>query len=148
MTIYSIGEISKIVQEEQHILRYWEKTFKVVSPEKDATGARVYSEEDLVKIKTLKKLLREDLLSVNKVKDKIKKGEVSFNNSSKVQPDTENSKDIKETDLTDKKEWLTIKPSELNSSQNIQELRNTQDVFKNVLNEIENILANLSIIEK
>ncbi len=61
---YSISEVSKVVDEEQHILRYWEKQFDLIKPRKNRAGNRIYSERDLNVIKTIKKLIREEKLSL------------------------------------------------------------------------------------
>jgi DNA-binding transcriptional MerR regulator len=69
---YSISEVSKMVDEEQHILRYWEKEFSEIKPRKNRAGNRVYSSRDLVVIKTVKSLLRQEKLSLKGAKQKIK----------------------------------------------------------------------------
>lgn len=70
---YSISEISKLVDEEQHILRYWEKEFEQLKPRKNRAGNRVYSERDLKIIKYIKKLIRDEKLSLKGAKDQLKK---------------------------------------------------------------------------
>lgn len=70
---YSISEVSKIVDEEQHILRYWEKEFDAINPKKNRAGNRIYSERDLTIIKAVKKLLREDKLSLRGAKEQLSK---------------------------------------------------------------------------
>ncbi len=60
---YSISEISKIVGEPQHVLRYWEKEFPLLRPKKNRAGNRIYSEKDLKLVLTIKSLLREQKLS-------------------------------------------------------------------------------------
>ncbi|MCO5252051.1 MAG: MerR family transcriptional regulator [Candidatus Kapabacteria bacterium] len=70
---YSISEVSKIVDEEQHILRYWEKEFDAINPKKNRAGNRVYSERDITIIKAVKKLLREDKLSLRGAKEQLSK---------------------------------------------------------------------------
>jgi DNA-binding transcriptional MerR regulator len=69
---YSISEVSKIVDEEQHILRYWEKEFGAIKPRKNRAGNRVYSTRDLAIIKIVKDLLRVEKLSLKGAKEKIK----------------------------------------------------------------------------
>lgn len=69
---YSISEISGLVDEEQHILRYWEKEFAELAPRKNRAGNRVYSEKDFVVIKIIKKLLREEKLPLKSAKEKLK----------------------------------------------------------------------------
>lgn len=73
---YSISEVSKIVDEEQHILRYWEKEFGEIKPRKNRAGNRVYSTRDLAIIKIVKDFLRVEKLSLKGAKEKIK--EIDF----------------------------------------------------------------------
>lgn len=69
---YSISEVSKMVDEEQHILRYWEKEFSEINPRKNRAGNRVYSLRDLTVVKYVKMLLRDEKLSLKGAKEKIK----------------------------------------------------------------------------
>lgn len=54
---YSIGEVSKFVGVEPHVLRYWEQKFTQLAPSKNRAGKRVYTEEDLELICKLKSLV-------------------------------------------------------------------------------------------
>ncbi len=69
---YSISEVSKMVDEESHILRYWEKEFSELKPKKNKGGNRIYSENDLKTILTIQKLIREEKLALKDAKSKIK----------------------------------------------------------------------------
>ncbi len=64
---YSIGEVSKILNVEQHILRYWEKEFTLLKTKKNRAGNRVYSTEDLEFLKLIKVLLEEKKLSIRHI---------------------------------------------------------------------------------
>lgn len=70
---YTIGEVSKILEEEQYTLRYWEKEFDFLKPRKNRAGKRAYSEKDLNLLKLIKKFIRDDKLSVQEANSKIKK---------------------------------------------------------------------------
>lgn len=70
---YSISEICSIIDEEQHILRYWEKEFEGFKPKKNRRGYRIYTEKDLNMIKVIKILLRNEMLSLNGAKEQFKK---------------------------------------------------------------------------
>lgn len=70
---YSISEVSKLIDEEQHILRYWEKEFDNLKPRKNRAGNRVYSERDLITLKYIKKLIRDDKLSLKGAKEQLQK---------------------------------------------------------------------------
>lgn len=54
---YSIGEVSKFVGVEPHVLRYWEQKFTQLAPSKNRAGKRVYTDEDLELICKLKSLI-------------------------------------------------------------------------------------------
>lgn len=60
--------------EEQHILRYWEREFGLLRPQKNRAGNRVYTEKDLKVLRALKRMLREDRLTVQQAKDKLQNG--------------------------------------------------------------------------
>lgn len=69
---YSISEVSKMVDEEQHILRYWEKEFSQLKPRKNRGGNRIYSEKDVQLIKIIKNLLRSEKLTLKNAKNELK----------------------------------------------------------------------------
>jgi len=70
---YSISQVSELVDEEQHILRYWEKEFEQLKPKKNRGGNRIYSEKDVQVIKIIKKLIRSDKLSLRGAKENLEK---------------------------------------------------------------------------
>lgn len=70
---YSISEVSTIVDEEQHILRYWEKEFDGLKPKKNRGGNRIYSHKDLLIVKIIRKLIRINKLSLKGAKEHLKK---------------------------------------------------------------------------
>lgn len=71
---YSIKEVGEMFDEEQHILRYWEREFGLLRPQKNRAGNRVYTEKDLKVLRALKRMLREDRLTVQQAKDKLQNG--------------------------------------------------------------------------
>ena len=68
---YSISEVSTLIDEEQHILRYWQKEFPQLKPKKNRSGNRVYSDKDLSLLKLIKKILREDKKTLKDAKEYI-----------------------------------------------------------------------------
>ncbi len=55
---YTITEVSKIVGEEQHVLRYWEREFPQLKPQKNRAGNRVYTDKDVATLRVIQRLLR------------------------------------------------------------------------------------------
>lgn len=56
---YSIGEVSEIASVEPHILRYWETIFDQLSPSKNSSGKRVYTEDQISVAIQLKELIQD-----------------------------------------------------------------------------------------
>ena len=54
---YSIGEVSKITDLKQYVLRYWETEFKQLKPTKNKAGNRTYKQKDIDLIIQIKDLL-------------------------------------------------------------------------------------------
>lgn len=96
---YSIGEVSRILNVEQHILRYWEKEFVLLKTKKNRAGNRVYSAEDLQFLKLIKHLLDEKKLSIKQVNQLFEiyksKTEIINNYDNIIKGFTVNTKPIK-----------------------------------------------------
>lgn len=71
-TYYSIGEVSKITELKQHVLRYWETQFDKIAPAKNRGGSRVYRRGDIEAILLIKHLLYEKRFTIEGAKQKLK----------------------------------------------------------------------------
>ena len=69
---YSISELSQIIDEEQYVLRYWEREFSEIRPRKNRAGNRAYTSSDIAIIQLIRRLLRQERLTIQKAKDKLK----------------------------------------------------------------------------
>ena len=72
----TIGEISELFKIQPHILRFWEKSFNQIKPIKRKGGRRLYSEEDIKIIRTIKKLINEEGYTVKGVKKYLSKNKL------------------------------------------------------------------------
>jgi DNA-binding transcriptional MerR regulator len=61
---YRIGEVAEIAAVRPHVLRYWETEFGFLSPRKNEGNHRLYTQKDLQKVLTIKKLLYEDRYTI------------------------------------------------------------------------------------
>ena len=61
---YRVGEVAEIVGVKPHVLRYWETEFGFLASQKDEGNERLYTQKDLQKVLTIRKLLYEDRLTV------------------------------------------------------------------------------------
>lgn len=68
---YSISEVSQQVDETINTLRYWEKEFDVLTPNKTVGGTRKYTPENIETIRIIKDLLRKQGLTIDGAKIKI-----------------------------------------------------------------------------
>lgn len=69
---YSISEVSRIIELEQYVLRYWETEFDLLRPAKNLAGNRVYTNKDIKLILNIKKLLREEKYTIEGAKQHLK----------------------------------------------------------------------------
>ncbi|MFZ1322497.1 MAG: MerR family transcriptional regulator [Ignavibacteria bacterium] len=69
---YSISEVSRIIELEQYVLRYWETEFEMLRPAKNLAGNRVYTNKDIKLILNIKKLLREEKYTIEGAKQHLK----------------------------------------------------------------------------
>ena len=100
---YSIGEVSKITNLKQYVLRYWETEFSVLNPSKNSAGNRIYKDKDIVLIKYIQDLLYTEKFTIKGAKLHIKK---EFSNQEDL-----NVKTIKLNPILSKEDLLNIRKS-------------------------------------
>lgn len=61
---YSIGEVSKLTELKQYVLRYWETEFKQLSPSKNKAGNRTYRQKDINLILQIKNFLYNEKFTI------------------------------------------------------------------------------------
>ena len=69
---YSITEVAKMFQVKPSLLRFWEKEFHILSPRKNSKGTRFYTDADIIDIKQIHFLLREQKLTIAGAKEKLR----------------------------------------------------------------------------
>lgn len=100
---YSIGEVSKITNLKQYVLRYWETEFSVLNPSKNTAGNRIYKDKDIVLIKYIQDLLYKEKFTIKGAKLHIKK---EFTNQ-----ETLKIKAVNEDAIVSKEDLLNIRKS-------------------------------------
>ena len=80
---YSIGEVSKLTELKQYVLRYWETEFKQLSPTKNKAGNRTYRQKDIDLILNIKDLLYNQKFTIDGAR-KILSGEQSISNDNSI----------------------------------------------------------------
>lgn len=69
---YTIGEVSKIINEAPSLIRFWEKEFSLLKPEKTEKGTRKYSVKDIEMIKLIHYLVKEKGFTLQGAEEYIK----------------------------------------------------------------------------
>lgn len=65
---FRIGEVSKILQVEPYVVRFWETEFKSVKPVRATSGHRLYRKKDVEALILIRKLLYEQRFTINGAK--------------------------------------------------------------------------------
>ncbi len=66
---YRIGEVARLLGEQPHTLRHWERQFQQPRPRRGAMGERLYSEEDIALLRRIQHLLRVERRTMAQVKE-------------------------------------------------------------------------------
>jgi DNA-binding transcriptional MerR regulator len=69
---FKIGEVSKLAEVEQHVLRYWEDEFEALQPKKNKSGQRFYEKKDVELILKIQRLLYLERYTIAGAKKKIR----------------------------------------------------------------------------
>ena len=97
---YRVGEVGQLVGVESYVLRYWEKMFPQLRPEKDEAGQRVYTKSDIDTVLRIRNLLYEERYTIDGARKKLKeerKSKSKNTNSEDAQKLLAVLKDVKNT---------------------------------------------------
>jgi len=70
---FRIGEVSKILNVEPYVIRYWETEFKTVNPVRTKTAQRLYRKKDVQELLTIKDLLYLQRFTIDGAKKQLHK---------------------------------------------------------------------------
>lgn len=70
---YTISEVANMIEEEAHVLRYWESEFDALRPRKNRAGKRVYTKDDIDTVYRIRHLLRDEKFTIDGAKQMMKK---------------------------------------------------------------------------
>ena len=69
---YSIGEVAKLFNVNASLIRFWEKEFKQISPQKTDSGKRKFTEKDIRIIEKIYDLVKEKGFTLPGAKEELK----------------------------------------------------------------------------
>jgi len=70
---FRIGEVSKILNVEPYVIRYWETEFKTVKPVRTKTDQRLYRKRDVEELLTIHNLLYQQRFTISGAKKQLLK---------------------------------------------------------------------------
>lgn len=69
---YKIGEVAKMFNVSTSLIRYWEKEFKMIKPNKTANGLRQFTPKDIDNFQLIYHLVKEKGMTIQGARDYIK----------------------------------------------------------------------------
>ncbi|HON57925.1 MAG TPA: MerR family transcriptional regulator [Smithella sp.] len=75
---FRIGEVSKILEVEPYVIRYWETEFKTINPVRTKTAQRLYRRKDVLELLNIKNLLYTQRFTIDGAKKQLHK--LKYNN--------------------------------------------------------------------
>jgi len=70
---WTIGETADQLGVNTSLLRYWEKEFGTLRPKRTTKGDRLYTKEDIARIREIRSLLKERGFTIQGAKDQLKR---------------------------------------------------------------------------
>ncbi|HPC86051.1 MAG TPA: MerR family transcriptional regulator [Smithellaceae bacterium] len=70
---FRIGEVSKILNVEPYVLRYWETEFKTVKPVRTGSAQRLYRRKDVEELLIIRNLLYQQRFTISGAKKQLMK---------------------------------------------------------------------------
>src|SRR5688572_22779923 len=69
---FRIGDVAELLGVKPYVLRYWETEFSILTPEKSASGQRVYKRTDVENLMLIKQLLYQERYSIEGARNRIR----------------------------------------------------------------------------
>ena len=69
---YTIGEVSELFEVNPSLIRFWEKEFDILKPQKNKKGNRLFTRQDLENLKVIYHLVKERGYTLQGAREKIK----------------------------------------------------------------------------
>lgn len=68
---FRIGEVSKILNVEPYVIRYWETEFRTIKPVRTRTAQRLYRKKDVQELLTIRNLLYSQRFTIDGAKKQL-----------------------------------------------------------------------------
>ncbi|MBI5540367.1 MAG: MerR family transcriptional regulator [Bacteroidia bacterium] len=69
---FPIGEVAEMFNVNQSLIRFWEKEFDILKPQKNKKGNRLFTKQDIENLRLIFHLVKERGMTLNGAKQKLK----------------------------------------------------------------------------
>ena len=81
---YSIGEVADMFKVNSSLIRYWEKEFSIIKPQKNKKGNRFFTKADIENFHLIYNLVKERGMTLKGAKQKLKENKGEAENNFKI----------------------------------------------------------------
>jgi DNA-binding transcriptional MerR regulator len=81
---YTIGEVSELFEVNPSLIRFWEKEFDILKPQKNKKGNRLFTRQDLDNLKVIYHLVKERGYTLQGAKEKIKQNKQGVEKNAEI----------------------------------------------------------------
>lgn len=106
---YSIGEVAEMLDVNQSLIRFWEKEFDILKPQKNKKGNRLFTQQDIENLRLIYHLVKERGMTLKGTRLKLQNQKQEIVDSFEIVKRLQN---IKDNLLNIKSELESIKSSE------------------------------------
>ena len=81
---YTIGEVAELFEVNQSLIRYWEKEFDILKPQKNKKGNRLITRQDNNNLRIIYHLVKERGYTLSGAKEKLKQNREDIEKSVEI----------------------------------------------------------------
>lgn len=81
---YTIGEVAELFEVNQSLIRFWEKEFDILKPQKNKKGNRLFTKNDLDNLRIIYHLVKERGYTLQGAKEKLRQNRDEVMNSMEI----------------------------------------------------------------
>ena len=89
---YAIGEVARMFNVNTSLIRFWEKEFDIIKPQKNKKGNRLFTQQDVDNFHIIFHLVKERGFTLQGAKDKLKENKEDTVNNIEIVKSLENIK--------------------------------------------------------
>ncbi|MBR6496035.1 MAG: MerR family transcriptional regulator [Rikenellaceae bacterium] len=82
--LYTMGEVAEMFDVNPSLLRYWEKNFSILKPQKNKKGNRLFTAKDIENLKVIYHLIRERGMTIDGAKRQLKQSRVEVDRDTAI----------------------------------------------------------------